>query len=549
MLKIYDGPIQLSVNVCFPYCSSGDSLIKKNSSFTAFVNRYTIDCLPISLTILVIEQHRQHHSDRHRSPTVTRSNIMAAPLKARGRSRNILKMISSTLKDVKGRKRRASRQEKESNKSLRSLDDHISVVSESTMDDSATVGTFESSDSGDAAIQRVQEKAEELLAEIKDAFDTYTKKEQEVSKAKEYHMDRATGRFEGNNMAGAALSMRKVKQVQREYDNVSDAIQFFSFRKLELDRFLVQVKKAMESLDDDGVYASLEQQCLKLCMSLDDISSVLAPPDVEIGTSNEDLLKELETLVHSRRILKTVMASLKLVVDAKAKATKKENSPKGLKDALARSSHHQPKVYEPTTAQEAIQQIHEKSEELLYFIKGLVYKFEQQDEELSKALSFHFDRARGRFESRNSTGAALSMRKLKHVQAEYQHAKIAFEYFAERVLEMDQFLIATKKATITSLTDHANGELYSSLEQQSESIRSSLENVKEMVCVPPEETHEKDEALLQELSDIIASGGSIAFLGSDDYSSSDDEDFDLDSESWEEEDDDELLQELATMVA
>eukprot|EP00522_Entomoneis_paludosa_P008817 CAMPEP_0172449572 /NCGR_PEP_ID=MMETSP1065-20121228/8253_1 /TAXON_ID=265537 /ORGANISM="Amphiprora paludosa, Strain CCMP125" /LENGTH=275 /DNA_ID=CAMNT_0013201275 /DNA_START=26 /DNA_END=853 /DNA_ORIENTATION=- len=229
---------------------------------------------------------------------------MTAPTSTpKARGRNILKMISSTLKNVKGKRRNAAdRRKRGQSVDTKDSVSTISLCESSAFSEHDDMSVF-SHDSLDS-IERIQEKAEELQRELQGAFDSYTEKEQTVSKAKVFHMDRARGRFEGRNQTGAILSMRKLMQIEKEYEHVNDSLQYFSFRKLELDRFLMQIRatlKAFESgkeAEKEKLYNALETQCAKVCSSLDDIKSVLEEPDVEIGTCDADLLKELATRIN-----------------------------------------------------------------------------------------------------------------------------------------------------------------------------------------------------------------------------------------------------------
>ena len=228
----------------------------------------------------------------------------AAEATGKRRSRGILSMITATLRDVRNKKRAANQaQKKKQNKKNKhmSSEETISLSSDSVAEDSSSSSEF-TLDAFDT-IQRIEQKAQELHHEIVGSLETYTKKEEEVRQAKSFHMERAKGRLEGSNSAGAALSMRKVKQVEREYEHVNDAIQYFSFRKLELDRFLSQIKVAASSikrakdLSDTKAFSSLEKQCAQLCGSLTDIASVLMEPSTEVGSDSRELLSELSLLI------------------------------------------------------------------------------------------------------------------------------------------------------------------------------------------------------------------------------------------------------------
>jgi hypothetical protein len=214
-------------------------------------------------------------------------------------SHSILKMISTTLKDVKRRRKSA----KKENKSLQSDDATISLCSEP--DASFGDDSLAESRSDTESMEKIEQKSQELLNEIQDALEMHTAKEKVTNKAYTFHLDRARGRFEGHNSAGALISMRKLKQVEREYDHVNDAIQFFSFRNLELVRFVKEIqttKKQMadhDEMDDDTLYSTLAVQCAHLCESLTDIKSVLEEPNIEISSNAEDLLKDLSVLLES----------------------------------------------------------------------------------------------------------------------------------------------------------------------------------------------------------------------------------------------------------
>mmetsp|Transcript_17030 Transcript_17030/g.22186 ORF Transcript_17030/g.22186 Transcript_17030/m.22186 type:complete len:264 (+) Transcript_17030:115-906(+) len=211
-------------------------------------------------------------------------------------SHNILKMISTTLKDVK--RRRRNKKQKESLKGSLDCSHH------SDSDASVPDENFTEPRSAAESIEIIEQKSQELLNEIQDAL----AKEKETTKSYKFHLDRARGRFEGHNAAGALISMRKLKQVQREQNHANDAIQFFSMRNLELVRFLKEIqttKKQMadhDEMDDDTLYSTLAVQCAHLCESLTDIKSVLEEPNIEISTNAEDLLKELSVLLESGEV-------------------------------------------------------------------------------------------------------------------------------------------------------------------------------------------------------------------------------------------------------
>jgi len=230
-------------------------------------------------------------------------------------------MISSTLQDVrKGKKaaRRAAQRRTSLLKEGEALSKNSmstdSISSESVCgesifnDESCSNGddsmSVVSQDSHGESILRLQEKAQELLREIQGSLKSYADKEQQVTKAITFHMDRAKGRYDSRNMMGATLSMKKVKQLQREYQHVNDALQFFSFRNLELDRFCREIQKQLDDLsvekDCSKDYAALEQQALHICSSLGDIKTVLEEPDIDIKIPDQDLLKELAKIVKAK---------------------------------------------------------------------------------------------------------------------------------------------------------------------------------------------------------------------------------------------------------
>ena len=153
------------------------------------------------------------------------------------------------------------------------------------------------SSTSEVSMAELQDKVELLLREMQDALTTYTEKEKELTKSLKYHLDRAKGRYDSRNMTGSVLSMRKVKSLEREYEHVSDAIQFFTFRKLELDRFLRELKSVGPEGDD--LSGTVEQQAVHICSSLGDIKAILEEPDVDVKTADDLLLKELQQMVQS----------------------------------------------------------------------------------------------------------------------------------------------------------------------------------------------------------------------------------------------------------
>ena len=218
----------------------------------------------------------------------------------KSKNRSILKMISSTLKEVKKGKRAASQAARRKRRNLAKepkatgTEDSASTCSDpcSSDDDMSVI-----SSTSEVAIAELQAKVELLLREMQDALTTYTEKEKELTKSLKYHLDRAKGRYDSRNMTGSVLSMRKVKSLEREYEHVSDAIQFFTFRKLELDRFLRELKSVGPEGDD--LSGTVEQQAVHICSSLGDIKAILEEPDVDVKTADDLLLKELQQMVQS----------------------------------------------------------------------------------------------------------------------------------------------------------------------------------------------------------------------------------------------------------
>lgn len=82
--------------------------------------------------------------------------------------------------------------------------------------------------------------------------------------------------------------------------------------------------------------------------------------------------------------------------------------------------------------------------EFLHDLSGALNKFTDKENELDKAITYHFSRGKARYESDNETGALLSMRKVERLQEE--HA---------RLVEVIQYLGTLEVQTVMQLCRRA----------------------------------------------------------------------------------------------
>ena len=146
------------------------------------------------------------------------------------------------------------------------------------------------------------EKAMHTQKDVGEALASYTRKEDEVQKAHEHHLERAKARYESGNSAGGVISMRKVKRLEGQDSNLNQAVQLLALRKVALVRFIKKHKLEQQDCKlehpltpsecDDGFTVSLCDDILKSELVRIEKAAKNGPASI----SDEDLLKELELI-------------------------------------------------------------------------------------------------------------------------------------------------------------------------------------------------------------------------------------------------------------
>ena len=148
-------------------------------------------------------------------------------------------------------------------------------------------------------ISELVEKAVHTQKDVGQALASYTRKEDEVQKAHEHHLERAKARYESGNSAGGVISMRKVKRLEGQDSNLNQAVQLLALRKVALVRFIKKHKLQQQDCKlenpltpsecDDGFTVSLCDDILKSEL----VRIEKAAKNESTSPSDEDLLKEL----------------------------------------------------------------------------------------------------------------------------------------------------------------------------------------------------------------------------------------------------------------
>jgi hypothetical protein len=160
-------------------------------------------------------------------------------------------------------------------------------------------------DGGEPTMEFIEEKGQEVLQGIREAMNTRSEQERELSVAIEIHMDRAKARYQSVNSTGAVLSMRKIKRLQTEKKGVSEAIEYLGLHEVQLLKHInkaTTVSSLNESSSSNGngadalasLYSSMALELSQFNGYATEVEKLISSnSDTEATLKDEELLAEL----------------------------------------------------------------------------------------------------------------------------------------------------------------------------------------------------------------------------------------------------------------
>merc|ERR1712150_60459 len=109
----------------------------------------------------------------------------------------------------------------------------------------------------------------------------------------------------------------------------------------------------------------------------------------------------------------------------------------------------------------------------------------QEENEVNEAIQLHMDRAKARYACQNQTGAILSMRKVKTLQAQQAQLIQVLKFLSIREIDLVKYTNKAKEFAAAAATakqqDDADDQVHSSMEIELETLLNVELEVQEML--------------------------------------------------------------------